>query len=600
MVLLGRLAVRDLRRQPGQAVLLLLAICAATATLTIGLALHGVTAAPYQQTRVSTAGPDVVAITIPPKPGQAGSAASPAALHALSAAPGVTGHSGPFPVTWTLLRAGGISTAVMAEGRDFDQARIDRPRLTAGRWASRGSLVVERSFADAVGLRTGDLVRLNGRSFLVAGVAVTAAIPVYPQVCSFACVLSGKLDSFNPGLVWLTSADTRSLASRTEPLSYLMDYRLANPASADAFATGHATAAVAGPYLISWPNIARQDGLVVTIEQRVLLAGSWLLALLAIASITVLVGGRMAAQTRRVGLLKAVGATPGLVAAVLLVEHLAVALIASAAGLAVGWLAAPLLTNAGAGLLGSAPGPSITVPDAGLVVAAALAVAVAATLVPAVRAARISTVRALNDAARSPHRSRWLIAISAYFPVPVLLGIRLAARRPRRMLANAVSTFVTVSGIIAVLVVHSSDDQQLGGASGVSDPQTAMLNEVTFVLTIMLVILACANAVFITWGTVLDARHSSALQRALGATGWQVAFGLSAAQLLPALAGAIAGIPGGIGLYSVAKNGGSTIIPPAWWLLAAVLGTLVALASLTAIPARVGARRPPAEMLAAT
>ena len=38
----------------------------------------------------------------------------------------------------------------------------------------------------------------------------------------------------------------------------------------------------------------------------------------------------MAEQTRRVGLLKAVGGTPGLVAAVLLAEYLVMALVAAA------------------------------------------------------------------------------------------------------------------------------------------------------------------------------------------------------------------------------------------------------------------------------
>jgi len=45
--LVGRLAARDLRSRPGQAVLMLLAITAATATLTLGLVLHGVTSQPY-------------------------------------------------------------------------------------------------------------------------------------------------------------------------------------------------------------------------------------------------------------------------------------------------------------------------------------------------------------------------------------------------------------------------------------------------------------------------------------------------------------------------------------------------------------------------
>ncbi len=53
-------------------------------------------------------------------------------------------------------------------------------------------------------------------------------------------------------------------------------------------------------------------------DQRDVIIFSWLLGMLAIASVAVLVGGRMAHQTRRVGLLKAVGGTPRLASAVLL------------------------------------------------------------------------------------------------------------------------------------------------------------------------------------------------------------------------------------------------------------------------------------------
>ena len=40
-------------------------------------------------------------------------------------------------------------------------------------------------------------------------------------------------------------------------------------------------------------------------------------------------------------------------------------------------------------------------------------------------------------------------------------------------------------------------------------------------------------------------------------------------------------------------------MPPAWWLAAAVLATLAVVAGLAAVPARVGARRPAAEILQA-
>ena len=72
LLLVGRLAARDLRHRWAQAALLLLAITAATATLTLGLALHGVTNQPYQQTRAATNGPDVVAQLGSPRPAPTG------------------------------------------------------------------------------------------------------------------------------------------------------------------------------------------------------------------------------------------------------------------------------------------------------------------------------------------------------------------------------------------------------------------------------------------------------------------------------------------------------------------------------------------------
>ncbi|HET6754088.1 MAG TPA: FtsX-like permease family protein [Jiangellaceae bacterium] len=89
-----------------------------------------------------------------------------------------------------------------------------------------------------------------------------------------------------------------------------------------------------------------------------------------------------------------------------------------------------------------------------------------------------------------------------------------------------------------------------------------------------------------------------ALARALGATPREVSAGLSAAQVLPAFTGAVLGIPGGIGLY-MAVVPDKAPIPPLWWLLAVVAGTVLVVAVLTTIPARLGARRPVAPILQA-
>jgi putative ABC transport system permease protein len=78
-----------------------------------------------------------------------------------------------------------------------------------------------------------------------------------------------------------------------------------------------------------------------------------------------------------------------------------------------------------------------------------------------------------------------------------------------------------------------------------------------------LVFLAAVNATLITWTTVLDNRHATAVARALGATPQQV----------------------------------SSSLPPFWQFAAVVVVAVVVIALLTAIPARVGGRRPVAEIL---
>ena len=84
-------------------------------------------------------------------------------------------------------------------------------------------------------------------------------------------------------------------------------------------------------------------------------------------------GSRLAARIRRAGLLKAVGASPTLVAVVLLAQYLAVALAAAGAGLLAGRLLAPALTHLSffSGLAVTPGASALTPATVGLVVASA-------------------------------------------------------------------------------------------------------------------------------------------------------------------------------------------------------------------------------------
>ena len=155
--------------------------------------------------------------------------------------------------------------------------------------------VTERNGAPSVRARGA------GRSFEVAGVAVTAATPPYPEP---ACVANTCLGEGDTGVVWLTKADALALDPQERFPSYVVNLKLADPAAAPAFvrernppadAPSGTSASEPPPALLqSWQDIRDASGNVVKNQRRVLLTGAWLLSLLAIASVAVLVGGRMA------------------------------------------------------------------------------------------------------------------------------------------------------------------------------------------------------------------------------------------------------------------------------------------------------------------
>jgi putative ABC transport system permease protein len=253
-----------------------------------------------------------------------------ATVASLTTAPGVTAHSGPYPTVYSVIRFRGRTVDVVAEGRDRAPASVDQPKVTQGGWIRPGAVVIERGFADALGVHVGDNVRLGERSFRVAGIAVTAAVPPYPSsLCHIICpfpVLMGSFGVPNMGLVWLTRSAVAGLAGSGSNIAYLLNLKLANPAQAPAFVAQH-------PDTFTWQSIQSAINALIGIEQVALGLGGWLIGLLALAGLGVLVGRRMTEQARRIGLLKAVGATPMTVAGVLLLEHIALALAAATVGL---------------------------------------------------------------------------------------------------------------------------------------------------------------------------------------------------------------------------------------------------------------------------
>ena len=178
----------------------------------------------------------------------------------------------------------------------------------------------------------------------------------------------------------------------------------------------------------------------------------------------------------------------------------------------------------------------------------------------------------------------------------MLFGVRLAARRPRRLALGILSVAVSEAGIVAILIERARLD--LGGTAGLVNPQHQRLTDAMLVITVMLVVLAAVNALLITWATIVDARHASALARALGATPQQVSAGMSAAQFVAVFPGSVLGIPLGIALIEAVTGASDAYkVAPLWWYLPVILGTWLVMSTITAIPALFGSRRSVTQIL---
>jgi len=577
-----RLVVRDMRRHPAQAVTFLLAVTLATATLALGTATTNAVSSEYAKTRAATAGADVMASTTDPDPARLASR--------LARVPGVAALGGPFFAFDTTIRvlgrsAQGRSAHSAIEGRDAARSAVDQPLVTSGSWVRPGGAVVERGFAQALGVRIDDRITVNGRSYPVVGIAISAATSVYPWSDP------AQVGPSDPGgTIWLTTADARTASSGAAGLS-LIYLKLTDPAAAEGFAKSAAVLAIepdGWPDYHYWQDVLATDAAIIKFTRPTLIVGGWLLAVAAVVTLTALATVRAARDHRRAALLKTVGAGPVTVTAVLLAQYLLLTVLATGFGLALGALAAPRLADPSAGLLDTAGLPdSATV---SVTVLLAVLVAVIGTLGPVVRTARASTIHALADPAHPFTHHPHLNALTAYLPTPLLLGIRLLARRPGRAVLAAVGTSATTIMVSAMLAWHA--DLNAAAASlrfGPIEVRNDQTGRVLLAVTLALVALSTLNTALLGWSAAVQARRALTISRALGATPGQVISALCIVRLLADVPAVAVGIPAGLGLYWLF---GDNVTPPATWLLTAALAVLLDVGALTALPAWMHARSP--------
>ncbi len=437
--------VADLRHRRAQTVVLAIVLFLATGAATLALSVMVETNEPFERAFTSANGAHLVI--------DYEASVADRLLAETTTASVVTESAGPWPVATAALRGkiGNIEDQIIS-GRPAPGDSIDRAAVIAGRWwAEPGEVVLDQDTAAMLGASLGQQVGFY-RSAATAGKGEPT---VRLTVVGIAASVS------TPDVAaWMSPADIEILAGGGPSLHRQMLYRVAPAATAADLSAALSMIredlpadAIAGAatYLQTRTGVDRIAQLYVP----VLLAFSGFALLAAAFTIANVVSGITLTRYREIGVMKAVGFTPGQVTSTLLGQILVPVVLGSIAGVIAGTVASRPTVQDTASAFGL---PGTFAPDLSVMVSVpliAITVAVVSAVVPALKAGRLSAVAAITHgtAPSSRHGGGRLrpTGLRMPFGLPTRLGLALGLSNPVRAVMTLGALVVGVASMTFAL-----------------------------------------------------------------------------------------------------------------------------------------------------
>jgi putative ABC transport system permease protein len=422
-----------------QAMVIGLVVLVSTAASTLALGLLVDSNAPFDHAFAARHGSEVTAA----------SKASSAQLAATTRLPGVMAAAGPFPettVTATVPVApppgqsgpsGHAQVQLTAVGRASPGGPVDDLTLTSGHWATQpGQIVLADHWGPGVGI---------GTQVTVTGVPGSPRLTVVGFATSITQTAEG----------WVTPAEISALRAPGEPQVTQMMYRFSSAGTtAQVNADIAAVRAALPPGALlgaeSWLTVKLQATGSIAPWVPFIVAFGLIGLVMSVLIVANVVSGAVVAGTRRIGVLKSIGFSPGQVVASYLIQVAVPAFLGCLIGVVAGnLLSVPLLSQTaqvyGVGALAVPVWVDVAVP------LAMLGLAGLAALLLALRAGRMSAVQAIATG-RAPRPSHGygahrLLGRARLLPRPVTIGLAGPFARPSRTM---VTLAAIVFGVIAV------------------------------------------------------------------------------------------------------------------------------------------------------
>jgi putative ABC transport system permease protein len=567
----AKLAFAGARRRRLQTALTLLVVAASAAALTIAMGVGRVADRPFDRTFEATNSPHVTAVAFDAR----------SDLAPMERLPGVVATSGRRPVVFTAFRHDGELFGLRLIGSSGN-ADVPRLLLDEGSPPRPGEVVLERSFARFMGLGPGDsLAAGSGATPLrVSGIAVVSQGEAYPQS--------------QPGVGFALPTTLASVEPDRARWRSALGVRLADPLATDAFMARAEQALGPRVELDDWLTEQADANANAKTVQIIISLFSVMLLIAGGAVLATLIGGRVLAQVRELGVLKAAGLTPGQVARVVLLEQFALALVGAVLGILVGTLATPLFVSESASLLNASETPSITIGTVVVVLGITLLAVSVFTLVPALRAGRRTTASLLAETTiTAGHRSRLgRLADRLGLGVPTALGIRGSFARPGRSAVTTLSLALTVAAVVTTLGMEASlrvatdpppspplaADLQTPAWDPVDDDagEGDRLRPIVYGLDAVLLFVGLVNLVAAVLLGVRERVRDLGLLKAVGLTPRQLTSSYLTSQAVIGFLAALVGIPLGLALFrlGIQLDGSTDEFAYPWWWSLALLGPL--------------------------
>lgn len=329
----------------------------------------------------------------------------------------------------------GWRTALLMSSPDFSDVKIGAIKSESGEWPPRDSaMTIESSSTDFAGAALGDRIPVRIGSNVpveleITGVARDVGLaPGWMEHVVYLFVTPGTLAKLGAS----SSLDEIRIVVRDRSLSREQVRRVAESVRSVVESTGRRVSDIDVPVPGRHIHAAQIDSLLYT-------QGAFgLLALILSGFLVVnLVSAMLAGQVREIGVMKALGARPGQLAAMYLVQSLALGIAASIVAIPVALVIGKLYAQFTADLLNfDIAGASVPMSMIFAQLAVGILLPIVAAAFPVLKGARIPVSEALRDfgiGSRSDGAGR-LLKNASGIARPLLLSLRNAFRRRSRMI----------------------------------------------------------------------------------------------------------------------------------------------------------------------